>query len=40
MPKILFQSVSTQPMTEAEVDTLFPNVRQRLEKEAAERYEQ
>lgn len=40
MPKILFQSVSTQPMTEAELDTLFPNVRQRLEKEAAERYEQ
>lgn len=40
MPKIIFQSVGTKPMTEAELDTLFPNVRQQLEKEAAERYEQ
>ena len=40
MPKIIFQSVSTQPMTEAELDAMFPNVRQQLEKETAERYEQ
>lgn len=30
----------TEPMTEAELDAMFPNVRQQLEKEAAERYEQ
>ena len=40
MPKIIFQSVGTKPMTEAELDAMFPNVRQQLEKEAAERYEQ
>lgn len=40
MPKIIFQSVGTTPMTEEELDAMFPNVRQQLEKEAAERYEQ
>lgn len=40
MPKIIFQSVGTKPMTEAELDAMFPNVRQQLEKEAAEQYEQ
>lgn len=40
MPKIIFQSVGTTPMTEEELDAMFPNIRQQLEKEAAERYEQ
>ena len=40
MPKITFQQISTKLMTEAELDAAFPNVRQRLAKEAAERYEQ
>ena len=39
MPKIIFQSVSTEPMTEAELDAMFPNVRQRLAKEAAQNEE-
>lgn len=36
MPKIIFQSVGTKPITETELDAMFPNVRQRLEKEAAQ----
>lgn len=40
MPKITFQQISTKLMTETELDAMFPNVRQQLEKEAAERYEQ
>ena len=40
MPKITFQQISTKLMMEAELDAMFPNIRQRLAKEAAERYEQ
>lgn len=36
MPKITFQQISTKLMTETELDAMFPNVRQRLEKEAAQ----
>lgn len=36
MPKITFQQISTKLMTETELDAMFPNIRQRLAKEAAQ----